>query len=109
MTSFEKKIWKLLGAEDNPYGFSRQIPICGYIVDFFAPKYNAIIEADGPEHFYSTTYDQTRDQILFQEKNIRTLRIRPIDLQIHTPLELCEWIDGFVRLGIQEQKELAEV
>ena len=57
MTLSEILLWqeirkKSLGAE-----FHRQVPIDGYIVDFYCHELNLIIEIDGSSHNFDNVYD----------------------------------------------------
>lgn len=69
MTNAEKKLWcilrhkQLLGAQ-----FYRQKPLLNYIVDFYCPTYNLVIECDGSQHYTAEGLlaDQIRDQTLAQ-------------------------------------------
>ena len=62
MTDSEVRLWsrlrrkQLLGVQ-----FYRQRPIGKYIVDFFAPKANLVIEVDGSQHRYNE--NETRDRV----------------------------------------------
>jgi len=49
--------------------FYRQKPLNGYIVDFYAPKINLVIELDGLQHSEKDNieYDSIRTKILFAE------------------------------------------
>jgi len=95
MSSFETKIWKLIGKEDNPWGLFRQIPMGGYFLDFFSPAHMACIEADGPDHVFSKERDAARD-IELRKAGIRTLRITPADFQRARPMGILQLISGFV-------------
>lgn len=44
--------------------YQRQKVVHRYIVDFYLPKRNLIIEIDGPEHDLKKAYDQTREKFL---------------------------------------------
>jgi very-short-patch-repair endonuclease len=50
-TVAEVMLWKRLGKKQmKGYDFHRQKPIGEYIVDFFCPKLNLVIEIDGITH-----------------------------------------------------------
>ncbi len=52
MTEAEKFLWsKLRGKQQNEYQFYRQKIINNYIVDFYCPKANLIVELDGGQHY----------------------------------------------------------
>lgn len=61
----EKRIWKvLLSRKQTGIRFLRQRPIHWYIVDFFAPDLQLIIEIDGNSHFNKGEYDRKRQNKL---------------------------------------------
>jgi very-short-patch-repair endonuclease len=76
MTDSEQMLWyrlrrkQLLGVQ-----FYRQKPIGNYIVDFFAPKTNLVVEIDGYQHMeeYNAKKDKERDAYL-SGLGIRVLR-----------------------------------
>ena len=52
MTDAEKLLWsRIRDKQLRCYHFYRQKPIGHYIVDFFCPKANLIVELDGGQHF----------------------------------------------------------
>ena len=95
MSSFEAKVWKLMGKEDNPWKLLRQIPMQGYFLDFYSPEHMACIEADGIDHAFNAEHDRTRDVVL-RSQSIRTLRITPADFRRMRPLELHAMIGNFI-------------
>lgn len=61
----EKVLWKhLLSRKQTGERFLRQRPILYFIVDFFAPELNLIIEIDGKSHFNKGNYDRMRQDKL---------------------------------------------
>lgn len=46
------------------FDFHRQKPIGEYIVDFYAPDLNLVIEIDGFSHGFKINYDETREKKL---------------------------------------------
>ena len=70
MTDAEQLLWRhlrrkqILGVQ-----FYRQKPIGLFIVDFYAPALNLVIELDGGQHFEpeAMKYDQQRDEYLRQQ------------------------------------------
>jgi very-short-patch-repair endonuclease len=52
MTEAEQLLWsKIRGRQPKGYHFYRQKIIGNYIVDFYCPKANLIVELDGGQHF----------------------------------------------------------
>ena len=67
MTDSEKTLWsRLRGKQVLGVQFYRQKPIGGYIVDFYAPKANLVLEIDGSQHNVGdhVELDKQRDHYL---------------------------------------------
>ncbi|WP_332306206.1 endonuclease domain-containing protein [Roseibium sp. Sym1] len=67
MMDAEKVLWRALRAHRlEGILFRRQMPICGYIVDFAAPAHRLIIELDGSQHGdrRGLQQDRERDRVL---------------------------------------------
>lgn len=64
-TLSEVLLWRLL-KNKQLYGldFNRQKIIGNYIVDFYCPKLNLVIEIDGSSHDNKYIYDAKRDEYL---------------------------------------------
>jgi very-short-patch-repair endonuclease len=66
--------------------FRRQFPIGRYILDFYAPKYNLGIEADGGGHYEDK--GRKRDELRTQElKELGVMILRFNDREILTNIE----------------------
>lgn len=82
MTEAEQKLWlrlrqkQILGLQ-----FYRQKPILNFIVDFYCPAANLIIECDGSQHLNEKglQYDLVRDQALTQ-LNLTVLRFNNLQI-----------------------------
>ncbi|PIR38909.1 MAG: isoleucine--tRNA ligase [Alphaproteobacteria bacterium CG11_big_fil_rev_8_21_14_0_20_39_49] len=73
-TKEEAKLWKYLsGKQLDGFRFRRQQPIYKYIVDFFCPAANLIIELDGSQHVEQKEYDDKRTAFL-ESKGYQVLR-----------------------------------
>jgi len=58
----EKYIWKgLLSKKQTGFKFLRQRPINNFIVDFFCPDLQLIVEIDGNSHDNKGNYDKYRE------------------------------------------------
>src|SRR5690606_12031125 len=67
MTEAEKLLWaRLRGKQILGLQFYRQKPIVNFIVDFYCPAANLVIECDGSQHFTDEGLeaDRVRDQAL---------------------------------------------
>jgi len=76
MTESEQVLWsRLRGKQLLGVQFYRQKPIGNYIVDFFAPRAELVVEVDGSQHFMMDhpEKDRERDRYLMS-RGIRVLR-----------------------------------
>ncbi len=76
MTESEKALWlRLRGKQLLGIQFYRQKPLGNFIVDFFAPKTNLVVEVDGSQHMESDhrIKDMHRDSYL-EGLGLRVLR-----------------------------------
>ena len=67
ITDAERLLWsKIRGKQFKGYQFYRQKTIENFIVDFYCPKANLIIEVDGGQHYIpeGKEKDRQRDRIL---------------------------------------------
>ncbi len=62
MTSAEKLLWTEIRCKRLGYRVHRQTPIAGYIVDFYCPKAQLVIEIDGPYHAGQQQQDEIRQR-----------------------------------------------
>ncbi len=65
-TGEERKIWYAFLKHLKP-NFHRQRIIGSYIVDFYCPKLNLVIEIDGSQHYLNKEYDEKRTEYLENE------------------------------------------
>lgn len=75
----EEKLARLLAKRGWGVRFRRQVPIDGYILDFYCAKRRLAIEVDGGEHKKRKKHDSRRDAALAAQ-NIRTLRVLAKDV-----------------------------
>ncbi len=76
MTEAEKELWsKIRGKQLKGYQFYRQKPIGIFIVDFYGPKGNLVVELDGGQHYSSEgkIKDNLRDAYM-EGMGLRVLR-----------------------------------
>jgi very-short-patch-repair endonuclease len=82
MTDAESMLWlKLRRKQLKGHQFYRQKSIGKYIVDFYCPKANLVIELDGGQHYSEVrkAKDRTRDDVLI-EMGIKVLRFSDRDV-----------------------------
>ena len=76
MTDTEKLLWSKIRVKQlKGIQFYRQKPIGDFIVDFYCPKANLVIELDGGQHYSedSKAKDDQRDEYL-RKMGLRVLR-----------------------------------
>jgi len=69
MTDAEKHLWSKLRAKQILcLQFYRQKPLLNFIVDFYCPAANLVIECDGGQHFTDEGLeaDRVRDEVLVE-------------------------------------------
>ena len=69
MTDAEKRLWSKLRAKQIlGLQFYRQKPLLNFIVDFYCPAANVVIECDGGQHFTEEGLeaDRVRDEVLVE-------------------------------------------
>jgi very-short-patch-repair endonuclease len=82
MTDAENMMWlKLRRKQLKGYQFYRQKIIGNYIVDFYCPKTNLVIELDGEQHYseIGRAKDRTRDNVL-RKMCVKVLRFSDRDV-----------------------------
>ena len=75
-TSLEDLLWReLRGRQLDKWKFRRQVPLEGYVVDFFCTAARLSVEADGPHHNTpeQRAIDMHRDAVVRQH-GVRVLR-----------------------------------
>lgn len=62
----EKRLWRRIRNDQLGVRFYRQKPLLTYIVDFYCPKANLVIELDGGQHYepQHQANDRRRDEEL---------------------------------------------
>ncbi|MBP5794939.1 MAG: endonuclease domain-containing protein [Alphaproteobacteria bacterium] len=70
----EALLWNKLKQSKLGYRFVKQKPIGKYIVDFYCPEKQLVIEIDGWTHNHKIKYDQKRDEYL-KSVGLHVLRI----------------------------------
>jgi very-short-patch-repair endonuclease len=79
LTPGEARLWGLLrGKQVDGWRWRRQVPMLGWIADFYCPKARMAIEVDGAHHRDQQREDARRDRI-FLRHGIATLRFSEDD------------------------------
>ncbi|OGP93855.1 MAG: hypothetical protein A2157_15815 [Deltaproteobacteria bacterium RBG_16_47_11] len=82
MTDAENLLWSKIRLKQlKGYQFYRQKIIDNYIVDFYCPRANLILEIDGGQHYHGGTKqkDRVRDDCL-ESHGLRVLRVSDRDI-----------------------------
>jgi len=65
MTTSEKKLWHALSGKNLAgFKFRAQHPVGSFILDFYCPACNLVVELDGEIHEKQVDYDEARTQQL---------------------------------------------
>jgi very-short-patch-repair endonuclease len=85
-TDAEKRLWRLLRDRRLAgFKFRRQVPVAGYILDFYCMKAGIVVEADGGQHLdmAQQRYDTKRTEALGR-LGIRVLRFPDDEVLQHS-------------------------
>jgi very-short-patch-repair endonuclease len=63
-TESEAALWRLLKGRQLGVSFKRQVPLLGYIVDFYASEAKLVVEVDGGYHAERVELDAKRQRRL---------------------------------------------
>jgi very-short-patch-repair endonuclease len=66
-TDSEARLWRALRSSQLGVAFRRQVPLLGFIADFYAPSARLIVEVDGGYHARRVTADARRDRKLLRD------------------------------------------
>ncbi len=80
-TPAEAKLWKALKGKSLGYEFHRQVPMDGFIVDFFCHERLLVVEIDGSSHDIPERYarDVAKDKRL-KALGVRVIRFRDVQV-----------------------------
>ncbi|GAA0513248.1 endonuclease domain-containing protein [Deinococcus depolymerans] len=85
MTPAERRLWFEL-LRTHPVKFRRQVPLLGFILDFYAPSARLCVEVDGRSHdgAEAQAYDAERSRLL-AGAGIRVLRVQNTEVMRNLP------------------------
>ena len=63
-TDSEARLWRALRSSQLGVAFRRQVPLLGFIADFYSPSARLVVEVDGGYHARRVTADVRRDRKL---------------------------------------------
>ncbi|OLV19753.1 endonuclease domain-containing protein [Deinococcus marmoris] len=80
-TPAERKLWFEF-LRTYPVKFRRQVPLLGYVLDFYAPSLRLCIELDGRSHdsAEAQVYDAQRSRVL-AEAGVQVLRLANAEVE----------------------------
>ena len=91
----EVLLWnKLKKGQMLGFDFTRQKIISDYIVDFYCPILNLVIEIDGESHDFKGGYDEERDEFL-KSLGLEILHFKDIDVKKsldNVTIQIESWI-----------------
>lgn len=73
-TPSEKELWRWLRRGFRGYRFDFQVPLLGYVVDFYCPTLQLVVEVDGASHRTRAELDSLRDDVL-RANHLAVLRL----------------------------------
>ena len=91
----EALLWKeIKGKQINGLDFDRQHIIGDYIVDFFCPSINFVVEIDDKTHDFKENHDIKRDEYL-QSLGLKVMHIPASDV-LRNPGIVAQWIKNYI-------------
>jgi len=100
-TYSEILLWSKIRRKSLGYEFHRQVPIDGYIVDFYCHELNLAIEVDGSSHEHKIEYDISRQMVL-ERLGVRFIRFENNDVNRNMN-EVLRALEGVI-IEIEESK-----
>ena len=101
MTKEERHLWYDF-LRDYPIKFTRQKVIGPYIVDFYCPKANLVIELDGSQHYEEEALEKDAQRMAFLEQFHLTVLRFPNNEVNNSFQGVCEHIDLLVRQSLSQ-------
>lgn len=98
MTEAEKKLWQRIRNNQLGVKFRKQVPIGGYVVDFYSYAYRLAIEIDGSHH-------QENDQLAYdivRTDYLNSLGIQVIRYDNHSVLTNLEGVLADIQQYVQQ-------
>jgi very-short-patch-repair endonuclease len=74
-TDSEARLWRALRSSQLGVAFRRQVPLLGFIADFYAPSARLVVEVDGGYHAHRVTADARRNRKLVRA-GYRVVRVQ---------------------------------
>ena len=105
MTDAEKRLWRLLSDRRLAgFKFRRQVPVAGYVLDFYCMKAGLVVEADGGQH---NDPDQKRHD---EERSARlaTLGIRVVRFADDVVLKESDAVAEAIYAALVGEERLGE-
>lgn len=88
-TDSEARLWGALRSSQLGVAFRRQVPLLGFIADFYAPSLRLIVEVDGGYHARRATADARRDRKLARA-GYRVLRVEAAEVMRELPAAIAK-------------------
>lgn len=88
-TDSEAQLWRALRSSQLGVAFRRQVPLLGFIADFYAPSVRLVVEVDGGYHAVRASADARRERKL-ERAGYRVLRIEAEELTRNLPAAVAK-------------------
>ena len=88
-TDSEARLWRAVRSSQLGVAFRRQVPLLGFIADFYAPSVRLVVEVDGGYHAGRASADERRDRKLVRAGH-RVLRVEAAQVVNDLPAVLAE-------------------
>jgi len=88
-TDSEARLWRALRSSQLGVAFRRQVPLLGFIADFYAPSLRLIVEVDGGYHARRASADARRDRKLMRA-GYRIVRIEAARVELDLTAVVAE-------------------
>ncbi len=99
-TSAEKSLWRALrGKRLEQFRFRRQVPMCGYIVDFACFEARLVVEVDGATH-------STDEEVAYDRLRESALRSNGNAVLLFTNDDIHRNLEGVVETALVKLREL---
>jgi very-short-patch-repair endonuclease len=97
LTESEAALWRLLKGRQLGVSFKRQVPLLGYIVDFYASSVRLVVEVDGGYHAERVPLDAKR-QARLERAGYRVLRVAS-EMVLQEPEVAVRWVRAALQRG----------
>jgi very-short-patch-repair endonuclease len=95
-TKAEEHLWNYLKNKQLGCRFIRQHLVLGFIADFACPSMGIVIEVDGNSHDGKEDKDKKRDEVIYRNGYMKTLRFTNEEV-LHNTEQVVETISNWLK------------